>query len=50
MGICNEFRKNQIYMYRRKSLKFDSGEEIKPSTECTYLGTKIDQTEDKTQN
>jgi hypothetical protein len=28
------------------SLKFDSGEEIKPSTECTYLGTKIDQTGD----
>ena len=36
-----------------ESLKFDSGEEIKPSTECTYLGTKIDQTGDnrnKTQN
>ena len=28
----------------KESLKFDSGEEIKPSTECTYLGTKIDQT------
>jgi hypothetical protein len=26
----------------KESLKFDSGEEIKPSTECTYLGTKID--------
>jgi hypothetical protein len=26
----------------------ESGEEIKPSTECTYLGTKIDQTEDNT--
>ena len=25
-----------------ESLKFDSGEDIKPSTECTYLGTKID--------
>jgi len=30
------------------SLKFYSGEEIKPSTECTYLGTKIDQTGDNT--
>jgi hypothetical protein len=27
----------------KESLKFDSGEEIKPSTECTYLGTKVDQ-------
>ena len=32
----------------KESLKFDSGEEIKPSTECTYLGTKIDQTADNT--
>jgi hypothetical protein len=24
----------------KESLKFDSGEETKPSTECTYLGTK----------
>jgi len=30
----------------KESLKFDSGDEIKPSTECTYLGTKIDQTGD----
>jgi len=30
----------------KESLKFDSGEEIKPSIECTYLGTKIDQTGD----
>jgi adenylate cyclase class IV len=30
----------------KESLKFASGEEIKPSTECTYLGTKIDQTGD----
>jgi hypothetical protein len=29
-------------------LKFDSGEENKPSTECIYLGTKIDQTGDNT--
>jgi hypothetical protein len=37
----------EIYIYiegERESLKFDSGKEIKPSTECTYLGTKIDQT------
>ena len=32
----------------KDSSKFDSGEEIKPSTECTYLGTKIDQTGDNT--
>ena len=32
----------------KESLKFDSGEEMKPSTECTYLGTKIDQTGDNT--
>ena len=25
----------------KEILKFDSGEEIKPCTECTYLGTKI---------
>ena len=28
---------------RKEILKFDGGEEIKPRTECTYLGTKIDQ-------
>jgi hypothetical protein len=32
----------------KESLKFDSGEEIKPSTECTYLGTETDQTGDNT--
>jgi len=32
----------------KECLKFDSREEIKPSTECTYLGTKIDQTGDNT--
>jgi hypothetical protein len=32
----------------KESLKFDSGEEIKTSTECAYLGTKIDQTRDNT--
>jgi hypothetical protein len=30
----------------KENLKFDSGEEIKPSTECTYLGTNTDQTGD----
>ena len=29
-------------------LKFDDGDEIKPCTECTYLGTKIDQSGDNT--
>jgi hypothetical protein len=32
----------------KESLKFDSGEEIKPSTECAYLGPKIDQTGENT--
>jgi hypothetical protein len=27
----------------KEILKFDNREEIKPFTECTYLGTKIDQ-------
>ena len=31
----------------KESIKFYSGE-IKPSTECTYLGTNIDQTGDNT--
>jgi len=37
-----------MYRRRKKSLKFDSREEIKPNTECTYLGTKIDQMGDNT--
>jgi hypothetical protein len=37
-----------MHRRRKRKLKFDSGEEIKPSTECTYLGTKIDQTRDNT--
>jgi len=40
-------------MYGRRkrnleTLKFDGGEEIKPCTECTYLGTKIDKLGDNT--
>ena len=31
-----------------KILKFDGGEEIKPRTECTYLGTKINQSGENT--
>jgi hypothetical protein len=35
----------------KEILKFGGGEEIKPCTECTYLGTKIDQLGDnKTKN
>jgi hypothetical protein len=49
MGTYNEFIKKQICTGEEKeSLKFDSEEEIKPSTKCTYLGTKIDQTGDNT--
>jgi len=32
----------------KEILKSDSGEEIKPCTECTYLGTKTDQLGDNT--
>jgi hypothetical protein len=32
----------------KEILKSDGGEEIKPYTECTYLGTKIDQFGDNT--
>ena len=53
MGTYNEFTKKKKTKYicigeEKESLKFDSGEEIKPSTECTYLGTKIDQMGDNT--
>jgi len=33
---------------RKEVLKFGGGEEIKPCTECTHLGTKIDQSGDNT--
>jgi len=33
---------------RKEILKFESVEEIKPCTECTYLGTKIVHSEDNT--
>jgi hypothetical protein len=32
----------------KETLEFDDREEIKPGTECTYLGTKIDQLRDNT--
>jgi len=32
----------------KEILKFEDGEEIKPCTDCTYLGTKIDQSGDNT--
>jgi hypothetical protein len=32
----------------KEILKFDGREEIKPCIECTYLGTKIDQSGDNT--
>jgi len=32
----------------KETLKFDGGEEIKPCTECIYLGTKKDQLGDNT--
>jgi adenylate cyclase class IV len=50
MATYNEFRKNKYICIgeEKESLKFDSGEEIKPSTECTYLGTKVDQAGDNT--
>ena len=32
----------------KEIFKFEAGEEIQPCTECTYLGTKIDQLGDNT--
>jgi 5-methylcytosine-specific restriction endonuclease McrA len=32
----------------KEILKFDGRKEIQPCTECTYLGTKLDQLEDNT--
>jgi hypothetical protein len=32
----------------KEILKFGGGEEIEPCTDCTYLGTKIDQSGDNT--
>ena len=32
----------------KEILKYDGGEEIKPCTQCTYLGTKIDHSGDNT--
>jgi len=42
-GLIMNLEKNKCICIgeEKLSLKFDSGEE-KPSTECTYLGTKID--------
>jgi len=37
-----------MYGSRKRNFKFDSGEEIKPCTDYTYLGTKIDQLGDFT--
>ena len=37
-----------MYGKRVGILKFDGGEEIKPCTECIYLGTKKDQLGDNT--
>ena len=38
-GLAINLEKNEICMYgrRKKTLKFDSGEEIKPCTECTII-------------
>jgi hypothetical protein len=50
MGTYNALKKNRYICIgeEKERIKFDSGEEIKPNTECTYLGTKIDQTGDDT--
>jgi hypothetical protein len=49
-GLTMNLEKNKYLCIgeEKESLKFDSGEEIKLSTECTYLRTKIDQTGDNT--
>jgi hypothetical protein len=49
-GFTMNLEKTKYICIREEKefLKFESEEEIKPSTECTYLGTKIDQTGDNT--
>ena len=44
MGTDYKFRKNEIICIGegKESLKLEGGKEIKPCTECTYLGTVID--------
>ena len=49
--FVHKFRKKPKYVCigeEGESLKLEGGEEIQPSTECTYLGTKIDQLGDNT--
>jgi len=42
-GLTMNLEKTKyICIGQQECLKFDSGEEIKLSTECTYLDTKID--------
>ena len=49
MGTCHKLKKKYVCIGEGKEiLKFDGGEEIKLFTECTYLGTKIDQLGDNT--
>jgi hypothetical protein len=51
MGTCHKFRKKTNHVCigeGKETLKFDGGEEIQRCTECTYLGTKIDQLGDNT--
>ena len=47
MGTSHKFRRKRKGE-GKEILKFGSGEEIKPCTEWTYLGTKIDQSGDIT--
>jgi hypothetical protein len=46
--VINLEKTKYVCMGERKILKSDSGEEIKPCTDCTYLGTKIDHLGDNT--
>jgi adenylate cyclase class IV len=50
MGTYHKFRKTKYVCLGKEKeiLKFDCGEEINPCTECTYLGTKIEQSGDNT--
>jgi hypothetical protein len=49
LAINLEKTKYECMGERKEILKSDGGEEIKPCTEGTYLGTKIDQLEDNKQ-
>jgi hypothetical protein len=49
-GLAINLEKTKYVCMRegKEILKYEGGEEIKPRTECIYLGTKRDQSGDNT--